>query len=414
MNSQLFVTADIVQRNPQLLQLQQLQQLQQQQQQQLQQQLQQQQQQLVINDVFEIPAISTVSTLPHSQVPVNLNMLSSAFTNTDNMNFIKSINHTAMTDVMNQLAKQPHKTPSVGTKQSDVSFQVPPTTAPPEQSYRTGQMNIFSKFGIHNKNKISKPSSSSPVIFPESGINDISNVNVNGISKKHIPKHVSKNTLNKKVIIEEEDIESAIDYDDDDTVIKKTKLSLFQFAKDITFNLIFAIPFLQKARLQAMLRDSTLAINQIERIFDEFKDRFTQFDLESIKKYICEDGIRDQLNFILESGFNKILSDGVIDVNDAPQFNQLVYYIIKSFNDINQGKVYRFYVSREHVMLLLHFVLKSVFSLTLKGQEEQMALGLLDTSFKLVQLEVLPIVSKRWYHRFRICKSAKQIEDIIE
>jgi hypothetical protein len=325
------------------------------------------------------------------------------------MNFIKSINHTAMTDVMNQLAKQKQKTPSVGTKHSDVSLQVPQ----PRQ-----QVQKSTAISAHVNGVVPEPSiptgvaAAAPIPLSELGMPETTTVS--GTTKKTAPKHISKNTLNKKVIVEEEDIDSAIDYDDDDTEIKKTKLSLFQFAKDITFNLIFAIPFLQKARLHAMLREPTLAINQIERIFDEFKDRLSQFDLESIKKYICEDGIRDQLNFILETGFNKILSDGIIDVNDAPQFNQLVYYIIKSFNDINQGKVYRFYVSREHVMLLLHFVLKSVFSLTLKGQEEQMALGLLDTSFKLVQLEVLPIVSKRWYHRFRICKSAKQIEDIIE
>jgi hypothetical protein len=328
-------------------------------------------------------------------------------TTTDNMNFIKSINHTAMTDVMNQLAKQKQKTPSVGTKQTDVSLQVPPQSAQQVQPSRAVSTPVNSGINSQAANPTG-PATLAPIPSSESGMPET------GAAKKTAPKHIPKNTLNKKVIIEEEDRDSAIDYDDEDTEIKKTKLSLFQFAKDITFNLIFAIPFLQKARLHAMLRDSTLAINQIERIFDEFKDRFSQYDLESIKKYICEDGIRDQLNFILESGFNKILSDGIIDVNDAPQFNQLVYYIIKSFNDINQGKVYRFYVSREHVMLLLHFVLKSVFSLTLKGQEEQMALGLLDTSFKLVQLEVLPIVSKRWYHRFRICRTAKQIEDIIE
>jgi hypothetical protein len=91
-----------------------------------------------------------------------------------------------------------------------------------------------------------------------------------------------------------------------------------------------------------------------------------------------------------------------------------VYFIIKSFNNINQGKVYRYYVSKDQVMTLLHFILKSVFTLTLKGQEEQMAIGLLDTSFKLVQLEVLPLVSKRWYHRFRICNSMKEIEELIE
>ena len=340
MNSQpqLYVTADLI-RNTTLAQ-----------QLQLQQQQLQQQQQLPSTDVFEIP------DLPF--IPPNIDA---------NANYIKSINHKAMTHVMNEVANQRQKTPSITTKQTDVSIQVP-----------------------------KKPTSTTQV------------------ETTAVKKNTPKNTLNKKVIVEDEDKESAIDYDDDDIEIKKTKLSLFQFAKDITFNLIFAIPFLQKARLNAMLREPNLAINQIERIFDDFKDRLSQFELESLKKYVCEDGIRDQLNYILETGFNKILSDGVIDINDAPQFNQLVYYIIKSFNELNNGKVYRFYVSREHVMLLLHFVLKSVFTLTLKGQEEQMAIGLLDTSFKLVQLDVLPIVSKRWYHKFRICNSAKRIEDIID
>jgi hypothetical protein len=218
---------------------------------------------------------------------------------------------------------------------------------------------------------------------------------------------------NTKILIEDEDKDTAIDYDDEDPEIKKIKLSLFHFAKDITFNLIFTIPFL-RTKLTTILKDPTLAINQIEQVFDEFKDLLNRQQLESIKKYVCEDGIRDKLNYILESGFNKILSDGKIDINDAPQFNQLVYFIIKSFNNINQGKVYRFYVSKEHVMLLLHFILKSVFTLTLKGNEEQMAIGLLDTSFKLVQIEVLPLISKRWFHRFRLCHSVQEIDELIE
>jgi hypothetical protein len=65
-------------------------------------------------------------------------------------------------------------------------------------------------------------------------------------------------------------------------------------------------------------------------------------------------------------------------------------------------------------MILLHFILKSVFTLTLKGEEEQMAIGLLDTSFKLVHLEVLPLISKRWYHKFRVCRAKKVIEDLVE
>lgn len=404
MNSQqlqsMYVTADLVSRNLNpALSLQQLQQIQQLQQYQKVPIPLQKQEEINVSDVFEIPDLD-IPVAPVTQPQQTINVrnvipsvsLGSGFSPTG-VNLISSINQNTMTDVMNQIAiaNQKQKTPSITTKKTDVSVQ------PPQ---------------IQQKESSLSPNSL-PVLSSDTGKN--APVSSGSAAKKSISKPViNKHALNKKVIVEEEDKDSAVDYDDDDPDIKKTKQSLFYFAKDITFNLIFAIPFLQKARLNAMLKDPTLAINQIERIFDEFKDQMNKFELESIKKYVCEDGIRDQLNYILESGFNKILSDGIIDINDAPQFNQLVYYIIKSFNEINHGKVYRFFISREHVMLLLHFVLKSVFTLTLKGQEEQMAIGLLDTSFKLVKLEVLPIVSKRWYHRFRICKSAKQIEDIIE
>lgn len=350
-----------------------------------------QQQQLIVTDVFDIPDIEVPNLIQKMPEPIT------------QQNFIQSINHTAMTDVMNHIAVQKQKTPSATTKQSgDVSIRMMKPSNTQQQPQPPALIRAATSCSSSYNNDA-----------PQSA-NHLGSTTLGGgiaASKKNT-KHRVASTSNK-VIIEEEDKESAIDYDDDDPAIKKIKLSLFHFVKDITFNLIFAIPFL-RTKLNAILKEQTLAINQIERVFDEFKDQLNKFQLESIKKYVCEDGIRDKLNFILETGFNKILADGVIDINDAPQFNQLVYFIIKSFNDINYGKVYRFYVSREHVMLLLHFILKSVFTLTLKGQEEQMAIGLLDTSFKLVHLEVLPLVSKRWYHKFRIWANVKDIEDIIE
>jgi hypothetical protein len=216
-----------------------------------------------------------------------------------------------------------------------------------------------------------------------------------------------------KVILDDEYKDTSIDYDDDDPEIKKLKASLFNFVKDIAFNLIFTIPSL-RTKLRPILNNPSLAINQIERIFDEFKDELNRVQLESIKRYVCVEGVRDKLNYILEAGFKKILADGKIDINDAPQFIQLVYFIIHSFNNINNGEVFKFAVSREHVMLLLHFILKSVFCLTLDGEEEQMAFGLVDTSFKLVKIEVCPLVSKRWYHKFRICRAKKVIEDLVD
>ena len=369
-----------------------------------------------VNDVFDIPDMMAFAPMSHA----------AAITSVPTEQMIQNINQSAMTDVMNQtiLRNTQHSpTPSVSTKRSDVSISVPnpiqaraPAPAP-AQAQAPAQAPAQAQ--AQARTPAQAPARASAQASAQARANSPSHTPVPQAqqaqvsSAKTTPKHRSIITTNTKIIVEEEDKDTAIDYDDDDPEIKKTKLSLFHFAKDITFNLIFTIPFL-RTKLHNILREPTLAINQIERVFDEFKDQLNRQELESLKKYVCEDGIRDKLNYILETGFNKILSDGKIDINDAPQFNQLVYFIIRSFNNINQGKVYRFYVSKEHVMLLLHFILKSVFTLTLKGNEEQMAIGLLDTSFKLVQLEVLPLISKRWYHRFRICHAVKEIEELIE
>ena len=351
---------------------------------------------VIINDIFDIPDTAVITIPRNGNLPTILpipNLIPALAPapalNTTPVNFIKAINHSAMTDIMNtSMARntpQQQITTSVSTKKTDTSVPV----------YITNNAMI------------------SPHHISSQGHGQGQGNGANPTSCNKVSTARTVPIKNTKILIEDEDKDTAIDYDDEDPEIKKIKLSLFHFAKDITFNLIFTIPFL-RTKLTTILKDPTLAINQIEQVFDEFKDLLNRPQLESIKKYVCEDGIRDKLNYILESGFNKILSDGKIDINDAPQFNQLVYFIIKSFNNINQGKVYRFYVSKEHVMLLLHFILKSVFTLTLKGNEEQMAIGLLDTSFKLVQIEVLPLISKRWFHRFRLCHSVREIDELME
>ncbi len=218
-----------------------------------------------------------------------------------------------------------------------------------------------------------------------------------------------------KINEDEEVKDTRIDYEDDDEDIKKIKTSLFNFVKDIAFNLIFTIPSL-RSKLKPILNNPALAFNEIEKQFEDFKDELNASELDNIKKYVCVEGIRDKLNYILEISFKKIMEDGKIDISDAPQFIQLVYFIINAFNQINDGEIFKFSVSKEHVMLLLHFILKSVFCLTLDGDEEVMAIGLLDTSFKLVKIEVCPLSSKKWYDNFRkifgCFRKKKSLEDI--
>jgi hypothetical protein len=218
-----------------------------------------------------------------------------------------------------------------------------------------------------------------------------------------------------KINDDEEIKDTRIDYDDDDEEIKKIKNSLFNFVKDIAFNLILTIPYL-RSKLKPILNNPSLAYNEIEKQFEDFKDELNSTELGNIKKYVCVEGIRDKLNYILDISFKKIMEDGRIDINDAPQFIQLVYFIIHAFNEINDGEIYKFPVSKEHVMLLLHFILKSVFCLTLDGEEEVMAVGLLDTSFKLVRIEVCPLAARKWYDVFRkffgCFRKKKSLEDI--
>ena len=308
--------------------------------------------------------------------------------------FIQNINNSAFVDVMRSPAPVSVKSPTtVSTRITDISSSNTTNTRTYPHAHANAHANAHAHAhtaATHLKT-IHEPrhsSSSARMLRPS----------------KHKP---------TTVMVEDEYKDTSIDYDDDDPEVKKTKASLFNFVKDIAFNLIFTIPSL-RTKLKPILNNPALAINQIERIFDEFKDELDRVQLESIKRYVCVEGVRDKLNYILEAGFKKILADGKIDINDAPQFIQLVYFIIHSFNNINNGEVFKFAVSREHVMLLLHFILKSVFCLTLDGEEEQMAFGLVDTSFKLVKIEVSPLISKRWYHKFRVCRAKKVLEDLVE
>jgi len=252
---------------------------------------------------------------------------------------------------------------------------------------------------------------------PTSPVRPSSSSSSSSIVDIRTQQHHRRIKKHKTTIISDEDEnkDTRIDYDDDDDDIKKIKSSLFNFVKDVAFNLIFTIPSL-RSKLKPILNNPSLAINEIERQFDDFKDELNKRELENIKKYVCVEGIRDKLNYILNVSFKKIMEDGKIDINDAPQFIQLVYFIIHAFNEINDGEIFKFAVTKEHVMLLLHFILKSVFCLTLDGEEEKMAISLLDTSFKLVKIEVCPLVSKKWYHRFMnvfcIFRKKKVLEDI--
>ena len=120
----LYVSADIVTRNLQTPQL-------------------NEEQKLVVNDVFDIPDFD-IPPQPQQQLPPPSQPQQQPSPAMTQSNFIKSINHNAMTDVMKQLAIQKQKTPSVTTKHTDVSVPMK-SSAPPAIIHATTSPSSSSK-----------------------------------------------------------------------------------------------------------------------------------------------------------------------------------------------------------------------------------------------------------------------------
>jgi hypothetical protein len=98
----------------------------------------------------------------------------------------------------------------------------------------------------------------------------------------------------------------------------------------------------------------------------------------------------------MQTAFANIMADGKIDMNDAPHFLTLIHDCITLFSAeaTNSNSVA---LNSSTVITFLHFVLKCILILTLDEPEETAALVMLDGSFKLVKLTVMPLlISKKW------------------
>jgi hypothetical protein len=163
---------------------------------------------------------------------------------------------------------------------------------------------------------------------------------------------------------------------------------LFNAVKDITFNLIIQIPGL-RAKLNNLLDQPNMAIQEISKVFEEIQTKITQSEMNKLRTYISKDSSRSNLLNILITSFQDILADGRVDMNDANHFLTLIHNIISLFNDTPHDT--ELTISGEAVMFFLFFIIKCILILCLDGDEEALAVGLLDSSFKLVSLAVLPL-----------------------
>lgn len=164
---------------------------------------------------------------------------------------------------------------------------------------------------------------------------------------------------------------------------------ILNIVKDIAFNMIINIPGL-RAKLDCILKQPNLAIEEIAKVFSEVRNKIPESEMNKLRTYISRDSSRTNLTGILQSAFVDIMSDGKIDMNDANHFLTLIYNIITLFNESTQ-ETNDITITGDAVMFFLYFIIKSILLLTLDGEEEKTAVGLLESSFKLVSISLMPI-----------------------
>jgi hypothetical protein len=169
---------------------------------------------------------------------------------------------------------------------------------------------------------------------------------------------------------------------------------IFNIVKDIAFNMIINIPGL-RAKLDSILKQPNLAIEEISKVFMEVKNKISEGEMNKLRNYISKDSSRTNLTGILQTAFVDIMSDGKIDMNDANHFLTLIYNIITLFNESAQENNNDITITGEAIMFFLYFIIKSVLILTLDGQEEKTAVGLLESSFKLVSISLMPLTAMK-------------------
>ena len=173
------------------------------------------------------------------------------------------------------------------------------------------------------------------------------------------------------------------------------KNPLIGMVQDVIFAMILNVPAL-RTKLQVILDNPSLIVAEISKVHDELNTKLTPQELEQLNLYACQDSSRRTIGSVMQTAFSNIMADGKIDMSDAPHFLALIHDCIMLFSaDATSNNAVA--LNSNTVITFLHFVLKCILILTLDGPEEDAALVMLDGSFKLVKLTVLPLIaSKKW------------------
>jgi len=170
---------------------------------------------------------------------------------------------------------------------------------------------------------------------------------------------------------------------------------LVSMVQDVIFNMILNVPAL-RTKLKTILDNPTMIGDEIRKVHAELQSKLTPQELQQLNSYACQDNSRRTIGSVMQTAFANIMADGKIDMSDAPHFLTLIHDCITLFSAEADAAGVAVALNSNTVIVFLHFVLKCILILTLDGPEEAAALVMLDGSFKLVQLTVLPLlISKK-------------------
>jgi len=166
---------------------------------------------------------------------------------------------------------------------------------------------------------------------------------------------------------------------------------LIGMVQDVIFAMILNVPAL-RTKLQVILDNPSLIGAEISKVYAELQAKLTPQELEQLNSYAGQDSSRRTIGSVMQTAFANIMADGKIDMSDAPHFLTLIHDCITLFSE-NAAAGSAVALNSNTVITFLHFVLKCILILTLDGPEEDAALVMLDGSFKLVKLTVLPLIA---------------------
>ena len=171
---------------------------------------------------------------------------------------------------------------------------------------------------------------------------------------------------------------------------------LVNMVQDVIFNMILNVPAL-RTKLKIILDNPSLIGDEIRKVHDELQAKLTPQERQQLNSYACQDNSRRTIGSVMQTAFANIMADGKIDMSDAPHFLTLIHDCITLFSAEAEAVGAAVALNSNTVIVFLHFVIKCILILTLDGPEEDAALVMLDGSFKLVKLTVLPLlISKKW------------------